>query len=322
MSQPLVSVLVITYNQARYITETVESAASQDYDALEVIVADDGSTDETPEVLAGLERKYPGRVLLAHGPNQGIPRNFNRGLAKVRGDLVAILGGDDLFLPGKVKKQVEWFAADARRVLCGHDAYTFDSDSGKKLRRYTDLSGWTSGGEGPEVFIAQRCQYFPSSIMMRRSAMPARGFDVRISTCADEKMFIECLYGGGSWGHLPEVLGMYRRHSHNITSLSGDRVFADLFVILGLIEAEQPQYFTACRRGRARLHIRSGLDALHAGKVDDARSHLLNALRTCPEYSWKLVAWLGLTWSPRRLSAALLEWLERRAVGVGQEEAD
>lgn len=316
MSTPLVSVLVITYNQARYIAETVESAASQDYDALEVIVADDGSTDDTPQVLAELVRKYPGRVLTVSGPNLGIPGNFNRGLDKARGELVALLGGDDLFLPGKISAQVAWFAEDSRRVLCGHDAYTFDSDTGKRLRRYTNLAGWVGGGVGPETFIAQRCQYLPSSIVMRRSAMPASGFDRRVSTCADEKMFIECLYGGGHWGHLPEVLGMYRRHARNITSLSGDRVFTDLFVILSLIEAERPEYFSACRKGRARLHIRSGLQALQAGDVDAARSHLTNALRTCPEYGWKLLAWLGLTWSPRRLSSALLEWLERRAVGV------
>lgn len=316
MAAPNVSVLVITYNQIQFIRETVESVVQQDYDSFEVVVADDGSTDGTGDVVRQLEREYPDKVVAVVGErNVGIPGNFNRGLSRCRGELLAIQGGDDLFLPGKLRAQAAWFAADPRRALCGHDAYIFDSESGVNTRRYADLSGWTEGS-GPEDFLARGCPYLPTTVMMRRAAMPAAGFDTRISTVTDGKMFIDCLLAGGRYGHVPGVLARYRRHAGNITTGAAGRVLADGFMMLGLIEAEHPELAHACRRGRARLHLRSGIVELRRGNSELARLHLSNALGTAPDLSWKVPGWYLLSWLPQGASGAVLKWAKQRRVGL------
>src|SRR5262245_26145379 len=118
---PLVSVCIVTFNQANFVQRALLSAVEQDYPNLEVLVADDGSTDGTAEVLQRLAQQYPERVqLLPIEPNRGIAgiaRNYNRALTNARGKYVALLDGDDEFLPGKIRKQVEWLEADERRVL-------------------------------------------------------------------------------------------------------------------------------------------------------------------------------------------------------------
>src|SRR5689334_23285444 len=100
MSRPLVSVLVVAYNQISFIADTLASAVEHDYENLQVVVADDGSTDGTTDVVLDFARRHPGRVVpLTGGPNLGITRNCNRGLTACKGEYVAFLGGDDLFLP-------------------------------------------------------------------------------------------------------------------------------------------------------------------------------------------------------------------------------
>jgi len=77
-NQPLVSIHIITYNQIDFIHDTLTSALEQDYENLEVVVADDGSTDGTAEVILEYAKKYPNRLLpLVGGPNLGITGNSN-----------------------------------------------------------------------------------------------------------------------------------------------------------------------------------------------------------------------------------------------------
>jgi glycosyltransferase involved in cell wall biosynthesis len=316
MSRPSVSVCVVTFNQAEYIEETVRSALAQDYDNFEVIVSDDASTDGTLEIVERMAREDARVVPVRATSNSGLAGNLNRGLARAKGDYFAILGGDDLFVPGKLSAQVAWFQQAPERVLCGHDAFIFQSETGENLRRFSDLARWRESA-GPHEFIARGCPYLPSAVMLRRSAMPRAGFDERIRTSVEEKLYIDTLMAGGRFGHVRGILTRYRRHGRNMTSQLQPQILSDLFMTLAMVEAEHPEYVTACRRGRARLHQRSGLTCLREGDSPGARRHLANALATCPEYSWKLPAWYGLSFAPQSLRHELFGWLRRRAVGVG-----
>jgi glycosyltransferase involved in cell wall biosynthesis len=306
MTQPLISVLIITYNHSAFIRETVESVLAQEGDNFEVVVADDGSTDGADRVILQLAAEHPGKVVpVVGGPNIGIARNANRGLARCRGRFLALLGGDDLFLPGKLAAQTRWFAADERRVLCGHDAYIFESSTGLDTRRYSDLSDWHEG-EGASAFLAKGCPYLPSAVMVRAASIPAYGFDERLAVVIDGKLFVDVLAGGGRYGHLPAVYARYRRHPGNITAHASKRILAETFAYLALVEAEHPELVRVCRKGRARLHVGSGVVALKAGRLAEAREHLRNALLTCPEYSWKVPAWYLLSTLPPAVRDAVV----------------
>jgi glycosyltransferase involved in cell wall biosynthesis len=103
--QALVSVIVPSYNASRYISETLESVLSQTYRNFEVIVVDDGSKDNTPDIVADYARR-DSRIRLVNQPNSGCGAARNRGIAEASGEFIAPLDADDVWYPQKLEKQV------------------------------------------------------------------------------------------------------------------------------------------------------------------------------------------------------------------------
>lgn len=101
----LVSVIVPAHNAGKYIGSTLDSVLAQTYANLEAIVVDDGSSDDTPDIVAAYARRDP-RIVLYRQPNRGVAAARNAGLERARGTYVAPLDADDLWLPGKLAQQV------------------------------------------------------------------------------------------------------------------------------------------------------------------------------------------------------------------------
>jgi glycosyltransferase involved in cell wall biosynthesis len=114
-----ISVVIPTYNRAREVGDAIDSALAQTRPALEIIVIDDGSTDETPAVLA----RYGERIRVVRQNNQGVAAARNAGIAVARGDLLAFLDSDDVWLPRKLELQAARIEADPELGLvhCGVD---------------------------------------------------------------------------------------------------------------------------------------------------------------------------------------------------------
>ena len=112
---PLVSIIVITYNSSKYVLETLESAKAQTYQNIELIVSDDCSTDDTVEVCKkwiakNTERFVKVEIITAH-ENTGIPKNCNRGVYESRGEWVKLIAGDDILLSTCIQKNVDYTTA-------------------------------------------------------------------------------------------------------------------------------------------------------------------------------------------------------------------
>src|SRR5712664_463639 len=101
---PLVSVVTPTFNQAAFLTETIESVLSQDYPNIEYLIFDDGSTDETPEILSA----YTGRVEWESHANMGQTATINKGWERSHGEIITWLNSDDTYLPGAISKAVDY----------------------------------------------------------------------------------------------------------------------------------------------------------------------------------------------------------------------
>jgi glycosyltransferase involved in cell wall biosynthesis len=118
---PSVSIVITTYNQAAFIEATVRSALAQTYPRCEVIVVDDGSSDETPERLA----TFGSTIRYIRQDNRGVAGSRNTGIRQATGELLAFLDGDDIWEPGKIAAQVAAYQAHPRSGLIAVDTREF-----------------------------------------------------------------------------------------------------------------------------------------------------------------------------------------------------
>ena len=288
MSLPKVSVHIICYNQRDFIREAVESALGQDHPNLEVVVADDASTDGTAEILAEYQRSHPGRVIAVLGEqNVGITRNSNRGLAACSGELIAFLGGDDVLLPGKVSAQVEWFAKDRRRVLCGHQVEVFYDDGSRPPH---PLTRRLRSGRGAAP-IVRSLPFGALSVMIRRDRIPPHGFDERLPVMSDQLLWVEVVGDDGLWGHVEGTYARHRRHGSNVTN-DPLAYLGDVERYLEIVHDRYPEFRAAARYAvTRRLFYDVAVVMIQRGRKDEARAKLVEALKREP---WFARAWVRL----------------------------
>lgn len=229
-NSPLVSILIISFNQEKFIRQALESALGQDYKNLEVVISDDASTDGTQDIIQEVRQLFPHRLRVTINPtNQGITANSNLGLKQCKGELVAFMGGDDVLLPGKIVNQVEWFMQNDKRVLCGHDVEWIDT-TGKSLNLKTSELIPMQQGRGAGGFIKNGTPFSAVSVMVRRDRIPEYGFHPALPTVSDWKLWIDVVGTQGVYGYIPGVWAYYRRHSDNVTARLSWQVVRDILL--------------------------------------------------------------------------------------------
>ncbi|BAZ41161.1 glycosyltransferase [Calothrix sp. NIES-4101] len=126
-----ISVIISNYNYARYLTDAIDSVLNQSYQNFEIIIVDDGSKDNSHEVISKFQEQYPDRIKAIFQANQGQGEAFNTGFATASGEIIAFLDADDIWLPNKLERVVEEFK---RPEIVGvmHPLDTIDA-SGNKL---------------------------------------------------------------------------------------------------------------------------------------------------------------------------------------------
>jgi glycosyltransferase involved in cell wall biosynthesis len=291
MNDPKVSVLIPSYNQEEIIEQTVMSSLTQDYDNLEVVVSDDASADRTPQILKELEAKYPQRLkVFLHQTNLGVTKNHTRGLLECSGELIAFQDGDDLFLPGKIKKQVAFMQAHPDCTICSHDVDVFDSESGKTLYLWSQRFGRREGGM---YELVRYGNYLSSvSVMVRKLHIPSYGYEDRVQIGSDWLLWLEVLARGkGRICYLDEVLAKYRRHADNLTNISGWK-YEDQLITLALVETKWPHLLFASRMRRSEVQFMAGISAFSKKRFRDARMYFLEALGL----GLPFLPWLRLMW--------------------------
>lgn len=235
MKSAKVSVHILSYNHEKYIEKCLLSALEQNYDNLEVVVGDDGSTDRTVEIINELALQYPKRLIpIVNCGHLGITGNANRVLSKCTGEFIAITGGDDYFLPGKIEKQVEWMQLNPRAVLCGHKVLIQQGNEVAKGAGYDFLNEVNFGFAGSLIQLGPP---FPTlSIMYRSQDIPDYGFDVRGGLVSDWKLFLDVVQDKGCFGFLSDELSVYRKHENSTTLRKKIEIVEDVEKVLNLIK--------------------------------------------------------------------------------------
>ena len=185
---PLVSVIIPTYNRGWILNEAIDSVLAQDYKEFELIVVDDGSTDNTRAIL----ETYGQDIIVLRQANKGVSAARNRGIAEAGGQLVAFLDSDDLWLPRKLSRQVDFFNFNpAALINQTEEIWMRNGVRVNPKNRHRKPSG----------MIFERslglCLVSPSAVMIRRTLFDAVGiFDENLTACEDYDLWlrISCQY--------------------------------------------------------------------------------------------------------------------------------
>lgn len=207
-----VSVVIPSYNHERFLGQAIDSVLAQTFPAHEIIVVDDGSQDQTTEVL----RNYATRVHAIRQVNSGVSRARNAGIALASGDLITFLDADDVWLPRKLERQVACLQAHpgAGLVHCGVE----DIDEGG--RPLTQILCGLEENVATELLLFRRPVILGggSGVMIPRRVLDRIGvFDPALSTSADWDLYFR-IARNYPVCFIPEVLLQYRRHGSNMHS--------------------------------------------------------------------------------------------------------
>ena len=207
---PKVSVIIPVYNRGKYVGEAISSILVQSFTDFELLLIDDGSTDDSVEIM----RSYgdPRVRLVCNERNLGIPKTRNKGTQLARGDYIAILDSDDTSLPDRLAKQVAFLDRYKDYVLVGSWAALMDEE-GQSLKK--GKRRCVSSGEVKSQLLF-RCCLPHSSVMARTAILQAYGYREQYVLCSDFDLFVR-LAKTHKLGRLPEPLVRQRVHAGRIT---------------------------------------------------------------------------------------------------------
>lgn len=205
----LVSTIIPTYNRSRIVVEAIDSILSQTYGNIEIIVVDDGSTDDTLERL----RQYGDRIRVLSQQNAGPGIARNRGIAAARGELIAFLDSDDLWLPSKIERQVAQLQTAGKSVPCSLSNIVMRSDKREvtsfdisQLRPDLEEGIWLNVDD----VLASRFVLFNQAVVIRRSVLEKiGGFDEGLRFQEDYDLPLR-LSLEGPWAFIREPLVIWR----------------------------------------------------------------------------------------------------------------
>ncbi len=212
-SEALVSVVIPTYNRARYLPESIDSVLGQTYPHIELILVDDGSTDDTQEVLRG----YGDRIRVVHQQNAGPAIARNRGIAVAKGDIVAFLDSDDQWHPTKLERQVRSLEAAGPEVVCSLCNCTVLYANGATTSTFAIADTMPKCPTGmwlnPVEVLLNRFVMFNQAIAIRREVLERVGyFDESLKFGEDYELPFR-LALEGPWTILRDELVVYHEAS-------------------------------------------------------------------------------------------------------------
>lgn len=220
IQNPKVTVCIPTYNQENFISKALDSVLSQGIKSLQIIVSDDASTDFTPEIIMEYKKNHPTIIdIILHDKNLGIAGNANSIYPLIKGEYVSWFAGDDLFLPGKLVKQIKVLDDNPNCLMCCHDVLVRDACSGSNYRFNDPIKGVKYHYKDlPKRLITEGCFISAMSILVRRNNTLniMHREDVGIS---NDWLYIIEIAMQGQVIYLKEVLGIYNKHDRSTTKL-------------------------------------------------------------------------------------------------------
>lgn len=293
---PKVSVIMPCYNNGAFVRQAVDSVLQQDYPNIELIVVDDGSKDNSLEVLAS----YGDRIRVIVQPNQGPAAARNNGIRHATGDYIAFLDSDDLWLPGKLSAQLEFLQTNPDFIACFCSWSVWDGSempavnqptADQRLALQQDRSGWLY------LPLLDDSVIHTISIVIKKQIVDTVGFfneEFRVGEDHDYWLRLSRL---GKIAKLKTLYALYRANLQSTTN----KVHAKNYSLL-VLQAAVEKYGLCDPEGNclpesiyqqyaARRHFMYGYQSFWAGHKDKAKQSFLGSLKT-RKYAFKSLIYL------------------------------
>ncbi|MEW5766865.1 MAG: glycosyltransferase [bacterium] len=297
---PKVSVIIPTYNYASFISQAVESVLAQTFQDLEIIVVDDGSTDNTRDVL----KRFEGKIIYLYQENQGAPAARNKGIKVAQGEYIGLLDADDLWMPEKLEVQVPILDQNPEVGLIYANTYNIGALGERQPLGMANKKG-LSGKIFPELLKGNFIQ--SPSVLIRRDCFEKVGlFDEALGSLAaqDWDMWLRITRVFKAV-YVDQVLGKYRLHTENMTR-DFERIKAGQLYVLNktLSDLSVKELTHKAAFYYSYIYYQFGNAYYVRGEQDKAREDLIKSIRFFP-YRWKAYLTLGKSLLGNRVMAGL-----------------
>lgn len=283
--QPVVSVIIPTYNRADLIFEAINSVLGQDYSALDLIVVDDGSTDNTAELLKPFVESGQLRYFSQANSGQATARNL--GLTQARGAFICFLDSDNLWEPGKLSAQVSYLEQHPDVDIVYGDVITIDAQGSETSR--SNMARFS--GQIFRQMLHDNCVSMNTTMTRRRWFDEMGGFDTSFRVADDYELWLR-FSAKATYAYLPNYFARYRVFPNQISS-DKERRFLSNERAIGKFLMANPTLVTAAEKDRlwSTFYARWSFYRSKAGRGGPAMAAAMKAISYNPS---NIGAWRNL----------------------------
>ena len=282
---PTASVFIPTYNHAPYLSQCLDSILAQTFQDFEVVIVDDGSTDNSLEILNDYQRRFPAKVHFhwhSGHANKGVAATSNLAITKSRGKYLAWTGSDDVWYPDKLELQIAQLENDPRLGMVYSFADFIDGD-GKLLPGMAGLD--ITSDANPVGRILRYCYPPAMTTVIRRECLDSVGLcDETLPACEDWDLWIR-IFSHYKVGFLERSLAKYRLHNYNMSKGNDPKVSLNrILAMYDRIEQKLNDIGGTLldARNQAILDLQLAFHLFSADRMEEAKRYLHSAFQKDP----------------------------------------
>lgn len=307
-----VSVIIPAYQSGNYLEATLSSVFSQSFKDFEVIVVDDGSTDHTHAILD----RFQGEIVIIRQKNQGPSAARNNAVKVSKGEYLAFVDADDLWLPEKLAKQMVLLERDPAIDLVFSDCYLF-SEKGECKRTSFQISPPFQGFVFERLFAGNFITML--TVVIRKDCyLRSGGLDTELKFGEDYDLWLR-ISRDARFAYVNEPLAKYRIHPNQLSS-QDDRMVLGLIKIKERILSESNCSISpsVLEQGYYSLYLKYAKILLSRGEVHHAKTYLLNYQRQSRiTVKWAILFLLAI--APVKISRLIIGFWNRQRTGICPE---